>query len=128
MDLIKILQENVTLEALYYLFTFLVFMDVITGVTKAWKQGRVKSRTLRDGLFGSVGELILLFIAIVIANIIPVAAALIFVLIIFMSLKELWSICENLIEIGVKLPGFLVKGLQVYTDKIDNLGNEEQLK
>ena len=128
MDLIKILQENVTLEAIYYLFAFLVFMDVITGVTKAWKQGRVKSRTLRDGLFGSVGELILLFIAIVVANIIPVAAALIFVLIVFMSLKELWSICENLIEIGVKLPSFLVKGLQVYTDKIDNLGNEEQLK
>ena len=88
MDLIKILQENVTLEAIYYLFAFLVFMDVITGVTKAWKQGRVKSRTLRDGLFGSVGELILLFIAIVVANIIPVAAALIFVLIVFMSLKQ----------------------------------------
>lgn len=126
MDLVNVLKENITLEALYYLFAFLVFMDVITGVTKAWKQGRVKSRTLRDGLFGSVGELILLFIAIVVASIVPVAAALIFILIVFMSLKELWSICENLIEIGVRLPAFLVKGLQVYTDKLDNLGNKEQ--
>ena len=62
MELIKMLQENISLETLYLIFSILVVGDVITGIIKAWKNGRLKSRTLRDGLFASLGELILLLL------------------------------------------------------------------
>ena len=121
MDLIKVLQENITLEVLYYIFAFFVAMDILTGVVKAWKNGRMKSRTLRDGLFGSIAEIILLFICKLVNYLIPIAGPVIFILFVWMNVKELTSICENLLEIGCNLPGWLVKGLKVYTDKLDGL-------
>ncbi len=121
MDLIKVLQENITLEVLYYIFAFFVAMDILTGVVKAWKNGRMKSRTLRDGLFGSIAEIILLFICMLVNYLIPIARPVIFILFVWMNVKELTSICENLLEIGCNLPGWLVKGLKVYTDKLDGL-------
>lgn len=121
MDLIKVLQENITLEVLYYIFAFFVAMDILTGVVKAWKNGRMKSRTLRDGLFGSIAEIILLFICMLVNYLIPIARPVIFILFVWMNVKELTSICENLLEIGCNLPGWLVKGLKVYTDKLDEL-------
>lgn len=121
MDLVKVLQENITLEVLYYVFALFVSMDILTGVVKAWKNGRMKSRTLRDGLFGSIAEIILLFICMVVNCLIPIARPVIFILFVWMNIKELTSICENLLEIGCNLPGWLVKGLKVYTDKLDGL-------
>ena len=121
MDLIKVLQENITLEVLYYIFALFVAMDILTGVVKAWKNGRMKSRTLRDGLFGSIAEIILLFICMLVNYLIPIARPVIFILFVWMNVKELTSICENLLEIGCNLPGWLVKGLKVYTDKLDGL-------
>lgn len=121
MDLIKVLQENITLEVLYYIFAFFVAMDILTGVVKAWKNGRMKSRTLRDGLFGSIAEIILLFICMLVDYLIPISGPVIFILFIWMNVKELTSICENLLEIGCNLPDWLVKGLKVYTDKLDGL-------
>lgn len=119
MDLIQELQKNITLETLYYVFAVLVIFDVITGCAKAWKGGKLKSRTLRNGLFGSIGELLALILCIFIATIVPMAALLVFAILIFMVLKELTSIVENLIELGAKLPQWLIKGLQVQTDKIN---------
>ena len=126
MDLIKILQENVTLEILYYTFATLVAADIFTGAIKSWKNGKMKSRTLRDGLFGSMGEVILLFICMFINYLVPIAGPIIFILFIWMNIKELTSICENLLEIGCRLPKWLIKGLKVYTEKLDNLENNEQ--
>ena len=125
MDFLKILQENITLETLYYVFSILVAFDVATGVIKAWKKGKFKSRTMRDGLFASLGELMLLALSIVISTLIPISRVVIFMLIIYMVLKEFGSILENLIDIGVNVPTWLIKGLKVYTDKIDNINLEE---
>lgn len=125
MELIHELQKNITLETLYYVFAVLVVFDVVTGCSKAWKQGRLKSRTLRNGLFGSSGEMLALVLCIFVASIIPLASALVFAILIFMILKELTSIVENLVELGAKLPNWLIKGLQVQTDKLDNLKNDK---
>ncbi len=125
MEFIKELNTYITLNTLYTLFAFFIFLDNITGIIKAFKKCRIKSRTLRDGLFCSVGELVLLAIAITLVYFIPVIRLFIFMLIFFMALKELISILENLVEIGVKLPKWLIKGLKVYTDKIENLGEQE---
>ncbi len=122
MELVNLLKEHVTLEIVYYAFAFLVFFDTLTGVVKAWKNGRFKSRSMRDGLFASIGELLLLMLAIVAVIFIPITAVVFFPLFAWMIFKELSSIGENLIEIGVELPEFILKGLQVYTDKLNNLG------
>lgn len=119
MEILELLKENVTLDILYKAFTICVTFDVLTGVIKAWKTGRLKSRTLRDGLFGSVGELITLLLCIIATSLIPLLGTIVFTLILFMILKELYSIIENLIVIGVKFPNWMVKGLQVYTDQLD---------
>lgn len=125
MDFIKEINNYITLNTLYTLFAFFIFVDNITGLIKAFKNCRIKSRTLRDGLFCSVGELVLLAMAIILVYFIPTTSLFIFMLIFFMALKELISILENLFEIGVRLPRWLIKGLKVYTDKIENLGEQE---
>ena len=125
MEILKELNTYITLNTLYTLFAFFIFLDNITGIIKAFKNCRIKSRTLRDGLFCSAGELVLLAMAIILVYFIPTTSLLIFMLIFFMALKELISILENLVEIGVRLPKWLIKGLKVYTDKIENLGEQE---
>ena len=125
MEMIREIERYMTLNALYTLFAFFIFLDTVTGLIKAFKNCRIKSRTLRDGLFCSVGELVLLAIAIILVYFIPALNLFIFMLIFFMALKELISILENLVEIGVRLPKWLIKGLKVYTDKIENLGEHE---
>lgn len=126
MELVNLLNEHVTLETLYYSFAVLVIFDIITGCAKAWKGGRLKSRTLKNGLFGSIGELLALFLCIFIAIIIPISSALVFAILVFMILKELTSVIENLVELGAKLPTWLIKGLQVQTDKLNNLNSSEK--
>ena len=118
MDLVN-LQEMITLETLYTVFSTLVVADVISGVIKAWKQGRLRSRTLRDGLIASIGELFMLLLCILAAELVPITSIVVFAVLLFMALKELISICENLLEIGVKLPNFLIKGLQIKIDQIN---------
>ncbi len=125
MDFIKEINNYITLNTLYTLFAFFIFVDNVTGLIKAFKTGKIKSRSLRDGLFCSVGELVLLAMAIILVYFIPKISIFIFMLIFFMALKELISILENLVEIGVRLPKWLIKGLKVYTDKIENLGEQE---
>ncbi|MDK0734731.1 phage holin family protein [Clostridium perfringens] len=120
MDL-KQLMDLIALETLFLIFGFLVFTDTLTGVMKAWKNGRMKSRTLRDGLFASMGELTFMVCCIVINHFIAISGPVIFILFVWMNVKELTSICENLLEIGCNLPSWLVKGLKVYTDKLDSL-------
>lgn len=118
MDLVQ-LQELITLETLYKVFSILVVADIISGCIKAWKQERLKSRTLRDGLIASIGELFLLLLCIIAAELVPITAIVVFAVLIFMALKELISICENLLETGVKLPNFLIKGLQIKIKEMD---------
>lgn len=125
MEMIREIETYITLNTLYTLFAFFIFLDTVTGLIKAFKNRRIKSRTLRNGLFCSVGELVLLAMAITLVYFIPVIRLFIFMLIFFMALKELISILENLVEIGVRLPKWLIKGLKVYTDKIENLGEQE---
>ena len=125
MEMIREIETYITLNTLYTLFAFFIFVDNVTGLIKAFKNRRIKSRTLRNGLFCSVGELVLLAMAITLVYFIPVISLFIFMLIFFMALKELISILENLVEIGVRLPKWLIKGLKVYTDGIENLGEHE---
>lgn len=123
MDLSLILEmkKQVTLEIIYIIFSLLVTFDIATGTFKAWKKGGFKSRSLRDGMFGSMAELIFLLICIIIATLIPISRFFVYVILIVMILKELSSIIENLVECGARVPTWLTKGLKVYNDKLDNI-------
>lgn len=125
MEFLLKLKEQITLETIYYVFTILVATDILTGVVKAWKKGDFKSRSLRDGMFGSLAELILLVLCILASKLVPITSFIVFVVLLVMIFKELSSIVENLIECGAKLPIWLTKGLKVYTDKLDNLDIKE---
>ena len=120
MELIDFLKDKVTLETLYYCFAISIGFDVFTGIVKAWKNGKLRSRTLRDGMFVSFGELIFLALCIGTTILIPTTHWIVFTILIIMTLKELASILENLIDIGVKLPTWLIKGLATYNEKLDN--------
>lgn len=126
MELIKLLQSNVPLSTTYLMYACLVFADVMSGMLKAWKNGRFKSRTLRDGMFASIGELFVLILCIFFANLMPLAIVegVVFAILTFMIVKEISSILENLVATGVRLPNWLVKGLQVYTEKLDSDSKE----
>ena len=121
MDLILQIKEQVTLETIYRVFSVLVTFDIISGVFKAWKKGSFKSASLRDGMFRSMAEVMLLLICIIIAKLVPIACFIVYVILAVMILKELSSIIENLIECGAKVPMWLSKGLKVYNDKLDNI-------
>ena len=120
MDLSLILEikKQVTLETIYIVFSVLVTFDIATGSFKAWKKGRFKSRSLRDGMFESMAELMLLLLCIIIAKLVPISR---YVILAAMILKEVSSIIENLIECGAKVPMWLSRGLKVYNDKLDNI-------
>lgn len=122
MELIELLQSNVPLSTTYLMYACLVFADVLSGMLKAWKNGNFKSRTLRNGLFTSIGELFALIMCILFVTLIPLAIVegVVFTLLTFMIIKEVSSILENLISVGVNFPSWLVKGLQVYSDKLDS--------
>ena len=121
LDLILQIKEQVTLEAIYIIFSVLVTFDIATGSFKSWKKGSFKSRSLRDGMFGSMAELMLLLLCIIIAKLVPISRFIVYVILVVMILKELSSIIENLIECGAKVPMWLSKGLKVYNDKLDNI-------
>ena len=121
LEFITQLQKEVTLEVIYIIFSILVAFDIATCSFKAWKKGGFKSRTLRDGMFGSMAELMFLLICIIIAKLVPVSRFIVYVILTVMILKELSSIIENLIECGAKVPSWLAKGLKVYNDKLDNI-------
>ncbi|WP_297521622.1 phage holin family protein [uncultured Clostridium sp.] len=113
--------QQITMEVLYYIFTILVVFDVATGMGKAWKYGRLKSRTLRDGLFGSMAEILSLILCMLATKLVPPTNFIVFAILIYMILKELTSVVENLIEMGAKLPSWLIKGLQINTDKLNDM-------
>lgn len=105
--------------------------DYVTGMTAAWVTGTLSSRTGVLGIVKKIGYLFAVGVAVVVDYIIHTAAVgtgmdlgsfHIFGLIVtvWLILNECISILENLDEIGVPLPGFLVaivKKLKKSTEK-----------
>ena len=56
---------------LFQLFFMAIVTDFITGIINAGKQGKLKSRTCSDGMFRTLGELIVLVIFITVSHYVP---------------------------------------------------------
>lgn len=107
---------------LFQLFFMAIVIDFITGIINAGKQGKLKSRTCSDGMFRTLGELIVLVIFIGVSYYVPDLSNYVSVFILGFILKECISIMENLVGLGVELPTILVQTLNAWHEKVDTEG------
>jgi toxin secretion/phage lysis holin len=113
---------------LLIIWLMLMLLDVITGNMKHIAKSDWSSQDMKLGLMKKAGEFFLLA-ALILGqrvleiNKIQLPAAEIFVGI--FSLKELGSIIENCIQMGVKVPAGVMKWFRVAQDKIGGSDEEE---
>ena len=97
----------------------LMLLDIITGLMKAIKNKRLRSRNALYGYARKIG----VYVAIIVANIIDQVfgfnGAVATATVLFYIGNELLSIVENLAQIGVKVP-------TIITDKLHVIQNEEE--
>lgn len=108
------------LSLLMRLFGLLIAIDFLTGVLAAARDGRLRSRTCSNGLFRSMGEIVVLGVFIVFNEMIPSVHDYLEMFMFGFILKELLSVCENLIKLDVWLPQPIIKLLSVGVDKINS--------
>lgn len=110
--------------------------DYITGMAAAWATGTLSSRVGVLGIIKKVGYLFVVGVAVVVDYVITFAAENagadlagfhIFGLLvtIWLILNECISILENLSEIGVPLPGFLVAIVRKLKKSTEQAGDEQ---
>lgn len=95
------------------ILVLLMFCDIVTGILKAIKNKRLRSRNALYGYFRKIG----VFIALIVANVIDqicnlngvVATGAMFAFI----LNEIVSIIENLTLLGVNIPTVITERLHV---------------
>ncbi len=106
------------------LLLLLSIIDILTGIIKAWKVGKLRSRT---AWFGYVRKM-LSFVVVIVANIIDqimgLNGVLTFGTVLFYIANEGLSITENLAQIGVKIPASITDRLHV----IENDSQKEEEK
>jgi toxin secretion/phage lysis holin len=107
------------------LLGLLMMLDIITGVTKAWKNNKLRSRS---AWFGYIRK-ILVFVVVILANVVDQVLALNGVLtygtVLFYVGNEALSIVENLAEIGIPVPDSIKDRLNVVSEKQVEKGEDK---
>jgi toxin secretion/phage lysis holin len=104
------------------LLFMLMVIDVLTGIAKAWKNKRLRSR---NALYGYARK-VLIFTVVIMANVLDqilgLSGALTYATVIFYIANEGLSIVENLAQFGVNIPPFITERLHViqHPPKDDN--------
>lgn len=102
------------------LLLVLIVIDIITGIVKAWKFKKLRSRS---AWFGYVRKM-LTFLVIIVANIMDqilgLSGVLTFGTVLFYVSQEVLSITENLAQVGVKVPKAITDRLQVIEEKSED--------
>ncbi|MGG0052184.1 phage holin family protein [Bacillus atrophaeus] len=108
------------------LLLILNFLDIITGIIKAWQHKRLRSRS---ALFGYVRK-ILIFLVVIVANVVDIImnlnGVLTFGTVLFYIANEGLSITENLAQIGVKIPAVITERLHVIESDNDQKTKKEE--
>ena len=121
---------NILLVPLIVL-TVVMAVDYLTGMFSASREGKLNSRAGVIGLIKKVGYLALVGVGMVVDYLMTSALAQIGVnsgmpnlfglmVIIWLIINELISILENLGEIGVPMPEFLVRTVKTLKGRVDN--------
>lgn len=112
-------------------YLILNIFDYITGILKSRVKQNEKSMTGLSGIIKKICYWILILIAFLISFLlyqigIKMNLQLDFVMffgwftLICLIINETRSILENLVEIGIKVPNFLIRGLEIYSNYIDS--------
>lgn len=95
------------------LLAILMIVDIITGVLKAIKEKRLRSRSALYGYARKVGVFMIIILANIIDIILGLNGAVAFITVLFYIANEGLSIIENLAQIGVKVPTVIADKLHV---------------
>lgn len=95
------------------LLAILMVVDIITGVLKAIKEKRLRSRSALYGYARKVGVFLIIILANIIDVILGLNGAVAFITVLFYIANEGLSIIENLAQIGVKVPSVIADKLHV---------------
>lgn len=122
---------------LFLVLFVLAILDYVTGVAKAVKLGEWKSGKAREG----VQHKIAMFIVVVVSGIMDLCLGLILgaipefpmvwvdllfpLTLVWYIIGELGSILENAVAMGVKVPEWLRKALEVGQKAVDDLAEKE---
>lgn len=126
-----------TLSFPVLLLIIAMVLDYATGMAAAWVQGQLSSRTGIIGILKKLGYMVVVAVAVIVDMIISSALETagvssnypdIFALLVtfWLSLNELVSILENLSEIGVPIPEFLVKIIKKLKQTTEEKGDTEK--
>lgn len=108
------------LTGLFKIFFIAIVMDLVTGIIAAGYEGRIKSATMRRGLWTTMGEVVALAFMTSVCTIMPELLQMAEFVISAMLFKEGVSICENLGRAGLWIPPWMKRALEVFSDDIDN--------
>ena len=120
---------NILLVPLIVLMAVMI-IDYFTGMVSAKREGKLSSRVGVLGIIKKVGYLALVGVGVVVDYLLTSALAQIgiksgmpnifgLMVIIWLIINELISILENLGEIGVPMPPFLVSAIKTLKGKVD---------
>ncbi|MGL5646695.1 MAG: phage holin family protein [Clostridium sp.] len=115
------LTNTIELNTMFNIFFVLILTDFVTGVLSWGKVGKLKSRTCSNGIFRSLGEIIVLLLIMYIGNQLPNATTYLIPVVALFIFKEGLSICENLDRLGVWIPNVIKKTLADKVDKADSV-------
>lgn len=121
---------NLLLVPLIVLFAVMA-VDYLTGMFSAKRTGDLNSRVGVLGIIKKVGYLALVAVGMVVDYLITYALAQVgiqsgmanlfgLMVVIWLIINELISILENLGEVGVPLPEFLVKAVKTLKGRVDD--------
>ncbi|WP_088033550.1 holin family protein [Evansella clarkii] len=100
-----------------YLLLILMFIDVLTGLMKAWHQGNLWSR---KGMFGFMRKILILLViaaAAIMDEIFMMGGVIAGATLLFFCISEIISILENAEAMGVPVPEVLKNKLAVIKEK-----------
>lgn len=98
-----------------------IFMacDILSGYLKAVYNKKFESSVMRKGLMHKSGELIVLLLFIVAQLGLGLPDYICKFISLYIIVMEAYSICENLNNIGVKIPAFIKNSLKDTADNMD---------
>lgn len=101
------------------LFFILIGLDFVSGSIKAIKNNCFQSCIMKEGIYKSIGEILIAFIIFIIGYYVHGLTEVLNFVIYILCLKELASIIENLLDLNVWIPKFIKNFINEKIDKID---------
>lgn len=123
--------SNITYSHLYWVFLLPLIgagADIITGWIQASVNNNWKSEIMRSGLYRKSGELLIVVLAFIVEQAVPVVAhyKIATWISIYIVIMETISVLENLDKAGVGFPKSILRKLGKVKEELDGEEHEEK--